>query len=108
MPTEDQIQRDIDLMRRTSDARLDRIEQKIDQLSDAMVTLARAEEKLIGIDKSTQTLYERLNRHSEKIDSLELKLENTSKTTAFMTKAIWVLFGTAAATILARLSEIAP
>ena len=43
--------------------RLDRIESKIDTLSDAMIQLARAEEKLSNIESNTRNQYERLNRH---------------------------------------------
>jgi predicted RNase H-like nuclease (RuvC/YqgF family) len=78
-------------MRRTSDARLDRIENKIDQLSDAMITLARAEEKLINIEKNNQTLYERMNRHSEKIDDLEGKVDNANNQLNLYGKVIWLL-----------------
>jgi nitrate reductase NapAB chaperone NapD len=33
----------------TNETRLDRIEQKIDKLADAMISLARAEEKIIAL-----------------------------------------------------------
>jgi len=37
--------------RETQTSRLDRIEEKIDKLSDAMIALARAEERLIAIER---------------------------------------------------------
>ena len=101
-----QMQNDIELLRRTSDSRLERIEKKIDQLSDAMVTLARAEEKLIGIEKNNQVLYDRMNRHSEKIDQLEAQVDENSNTIAIMTKAIWLLSGTATMALITRFADM--
>ena len=43
------------------DDRLSRIEEKIDKLSDAMISLARAEEKLLSIETSNQNQYKRIN-----------------------------------------------
>ena len=101
MPTE-QIQRDLENMRRLSDARLDRIEHKIDQLSDAMISLARAEEKLINMEKTSQTLYDRMNRHSEKIDMLEDELQQCKTHRTLTNRALFVVF---AATISALASH---
>ena len=50
------------MTRETQSQRLDRIEDKIDKLSDAMVSLARAEEKLIAIEKNNHSSLERMNR----------------------------------------------
>ena len=57
--------------RETQSQRLDRIEDKIDKLSDAMVSLARAEEKLIAIEKNNHSSLERMNRFSQKLDDIE-------------------------------------
>lgn len=101
-----QMQNDIEVLRRMSDSRLERIEKKIDQLSDAMVTLARAEEKLIGMEKNNQIIYDRLNRHSEKIDHLEATCDDNANTIAIMTKGMWLLFGTAVMAIVSRVAEV--
>ena len=44
------------------DDRLTRIEEKIDKLSEAMISIARAEEKLIAIETAHQNQYKRINR----------------------------------------------
>ena len=72
-------------------ARLDRIETKIDQLSEAMISLARAEEKLIGMEKNAQNAYERLNRHSEKIDELDGTIKEMSARQELMMKFMWLI-----------------
>jgi len=73
------------------DTRLDRIEAKIDSLSEAMVSLARAEEKLIAIEKNNFTHYERMNRFSEKLDELERKVEDTSSTVEVINRLFWIV-----------------
>ncbi len=51
--------------------RLARIEDKIDKLSDAMIDLARAEEKLINIEKANSQHFERMNRFTSRMDNIE-------------------------------------
>lgn len=72
-------------------SRLDRIEVKIDALSDAMVSLARAEEKLIAIEKNNFTHYERMNKLSEKIDHVERKVDDNTRTIAIINRMFWII-----------------
>lgn len=51
--------------------RLGRIETKLDQLADAMVAMARAEEKLVGLKEDHDRAFERMNRLSQKLDVIE-------------------------------------
>ena len=48
--------------------RLDRIEEKIDKLSETVISLARAEEKLINLEEDRKVINDRLNSHSDRID----------------------------------------
>jgi uncharacterized protein YoxC len=73
------------------DGRLQRIEDKIDQLSDAMISLARAEEKLIMIEQTNRSLYDRLNRHSEKIDDLKDKVDDNSRSLKLINRIFWII-----------------
>ena len=61
----------------TMENRLDKIEEKIDKLTDAMVSIARAEEKLQNMEKNWQTNYERMNRFSQKLDDIEDTVKGT-------------------------------
>lgn len=54
--------------------RLDRIEEKIDKLSDAVIAIARVEEKIVAIEGEKQDYWNRLNNHAVKIDEHELKI----------------------------------
>lgn len=71
--------------------RFDRIEDKIDKLSDAMISLARTEEKIMAMESDKNNMIERLNRHSEKIDELNDKVNENSRTTANINKIVWLI-----------------
>lgn len=69
--------------------RLDRIETKIDKLSDAMISLARAEEKLIAIEKNNHSNYDRMNKFSMKLDDIERKVNENAHTVGIINKVAW-------------------
>jgi hypothetical protein len=58
-----------------SEDRLTRIEQKVDKLSDAVISIARAEEKLIQLGTLTDVLF-------KKIDDMNSRMMDMEKTTA--------------------------
>lgn len=73
----------------TQAKRLDRIEGKIDKLSDAMISLARAEEKLIAIEKNNHANFDRMNRFSQKLDQIETKVNENAHTVGIINKVAW-------------------
>jgi len=73
----------------TQAKRLDRIETKIDKLSDAMISLARAEEKLIAIEKNNHSNYDRMNKFSMKLDDIERKVNENAHTVGIINKVAW-------------------
>lgn len=75
--------------------RLSRIEIKIDKLSEAMISLARAEEKLLGIESSNNAQYQRINKLSEKLDNLESKTDESHRAVKILYGIMYVI-GTAA------------
>lgn len=88
--------------RRSDDHRLDRIEEKIDKLSDAMITLARAEEKLIAIEQNHRNHYERMNRFSQKLDQIEMKVQDNAKTVLIINRLFWIAATTLAAAVFSQ------
>lgn len=73
--------------------RLTRIEAKLDQLAEAMISMARMEEKMI-------TLFKRMDKYDESQGRLDTRLqavENANvKTSAFgyiADKAVWIVLG---------------
>jgi|TARA_R110000803_G_scaffold198986_1_gene262883 phage shock protein A len=77
-------------MAQTDDARLDRIEQKIDKLADAMVSLARTEEKILAMEENHRNHYERMNRFSQKLDAIEIKVNENAHTVSIINKVTFV------------------
>jgi len=81
------------VVKETQSSRLDRIEEKIDKLSDAMISLARAEEKLIAIEKNNHANYDRMNRFSQKLDNIEDKVNDNARTIDVIKKTFWLVLG---------------
>ena len=73
-----------------ADQRLDRIEAKIDKLSDAMITIARAEEKLVNMEQKYSAQYDRMNKFSSKLDELERIVTQNAATVNTINKLFWV------------------
>ena len=70
----------------SDDHRLDRIEEKIDKLSEAMVSLARTEEKILSMEQNHRNHYERMNRFSEKLDVIETKVNENAHTVSIINR----------------------
>ena len=86
----------------TSD-RLNRIEEKIDKLSDAMILMVRAEEKLIALESKHTAQYERMNRFSQKLDGIEKKVDDNARTVQTINKLFWVIVVAVIGAIAAQL-----
>lgn len=74
----------------TNDARLDRIENKLDQLAEAMIAMARYEEKLSGLKEDHDRAFERMNRLSQKLDEIQAKVDDNAHTVRVINKLFWV------------------
>ena len=83
----------------TTNTRLDRIEEKLDRLADAMISLARAEEKIEAMSDEHQKQYERINKLSVKVDEIEKVVLDNQRTVQFMHKLFWVVVVAAAGAI---------
>ena len=57
-------------MAEATSKRLDRIEQKLDKLGEALVAIARFEEKMDAYNEYRQNSWERMNKFSEKLDHI--------------------------------------
>lgn len=71
--------------------RLSRLEGKIDQLQEAVIKLARVEERLI-------TVFNRQSIIEQKVDHLEVAISDIKQSIAgrFAERVFWVLFATLA------------
>jgi len=77
-------------MAESSGARLERIEAKLDKLTDAMISVARAEEKLVNMEQKYSAQYDRMNKFSEKIDALEKTVTQNAVTVGNINRAFWI------------------
>ena len=71
--------------------RLIRIETKVDSLTEAMISLARTEEKLVALKEDHKQMYQRMNRFSEKLDDIEKTVNDNTRTVQFINKLFWIL-----------------
>ena len=85
-----------------TNTRLDRIELKLDQLTDAMVMMARAEEKLAGLKEDHDRAFERLNRFSHKLDEIEKKVDDNHRTIQVINRLFWIAIVSIAGSIAAQ------
>jgi len=86
------------MARTTANERLDRIEEKIDKLAEAMVSIARAEEKIISMEKRFDFIEEerkhervRFEDLHQKIDSIESAVTENGNTINIINKLFWVV-----------------
>jgi len=89
--------------RETQSTRLDRIEEKLDKLTEAMVAMARAEEKIVNLQGDHEQMHERLNRFSEKLDSIEKKVDDNHRTVCVINKLFWIVLVAVSGSIAAQL-----
>tara|TARA_B100000768_G_C11028972_1_gene269262 strand:- start:144 stop:425 length:282 start_codon:yes stop_codon:yes gene_type:complete len=74
-----------------SKTRLDRIETKIDKLAETMISLARAEEKLIGLEGDKTFMMERMLKNEERVDGIEKKVDESAVTVKVVNRVFWIL-----------------
>jgi vacuolar-type H+-ATPase subunit E/Vma4 len=82
-------------MAKQENDRLDRIEEKIDKLSEAIIAIARAEEKLSSLEHSNQVLIERFMKYEDRLNSVEQKEALTANSVASISKLFWAAVTTA-------------
>ncbi|MDB4339527.1 hypothetical protein OAA57_00345 [bacterium] len=87
----------------STDQRLERIEEKLDQLTDAMISLARAEEKLAQMAKNQDNNHQRVNRLSEKLDEIEKKVDENHRTVCLINKLVYAALIAAIGAYVAQL-----
>jgi hypothetical protein len=76
-------------MNDTTNNRLDRIEEKLDKLATAMVSIARAEEKIASMQDFQHNQIERVNRLSVKLDDIEKKVDDNHRTVCLINKLVY-------------------
>lgn len=80
--------------------RLDRIEQKIDKLSEAIISIARAEEKLVSLENDKKFLMDKMISVEERVSSVEKKTDDNASTISIIHKVSWIIVTTTVATAI--------
>jgi len=71
--------------------RLDRIEEKLDQMAEAIVALARAEEKITTLTDFNKQQSEQVQNLINRIDRVELLVNSNASTVNIINKVFWIV-----------------
>ena len=71
--------------------RLDRIEEKLDQMGEAIVMLARAEEKIATLTSFSKQQSEQIQNLINRLDRVEQAVTSNSNTVALINKVFWLV-----------------
>jgi len=81
-------------------SRLDRIEEKIDKLAETVISLARAEEKLISLENDKKFLMERMVKNEDRIDGVEGRVDEIAVTVTVINRLFWIVISACAAAVV--------
>ena len=73
------------------DDRLDRIELKVDRLAEAMVEMARMEERLVTVFKRMESMCGNLKKLDDRLDEIERKALLRGQKIAFAERIFWMV-----------------
>jgi len=71
--------------------RLDRIEEKLDQMGEAIVMLARAEEKISTLTSFSKQQSEQILNIINRLDRVDNMVNSNSNTVALINKVFWLI-----------------
>ena len=75
----------------SDDARLARIEMKLDEVGQAVVSLARVEERLITLFNRLDRIDSEQSEHNKRIRLVEGKVVNNGQMLRFAERGFWIL-----------------
>lgn len=76
----------------SDDARLDRIEKKLDEVGHAVVALARMEERMITLFKRMDSLDGKQEMQDKRLQSVEGRVGNNGQALRFAERVFWIVF----------------
>jgi hypothetical protein len=83
--------------------RFDRIEQKIDHMAEAIIALARAEEKIITLAEITKQQGAQILTLINRVDTVETLVRQNTSTVGIINKLFWIVIAAAATAITGML-----
>ena len=86
-----------------NDPRLSRMEDKLDKLSEAVISMARMEERLVSVFKRLDRVDEGFNKSDQRMDELEQTSIKRGQTIAFDERLFWIILTGAAGLVFVYL-----
>jgi vacuolar-type H+-ATPase subunit E/Vma4 len=74
-----------------TDARLSRMEEKLDKLSEAIISMARMEERMVSVFKRLDRVDESFSKADQRMDELEQTSIKRGQTIAFAERLFWIV-----------------
>ena len=74
-----------------TEARLERIEKKLDEMGEAIVALARMEERMVSLFKRMDSYDKAQTRNIERIENLEKVQGVNGQTLRFAERVFWII-----------------
>ena len=78
-----------------SDQRLSRMEDKLDKLSEAIISMARMEERLVSVDKRMDKVDDVFKKFDDRIDDIERQAIARGQKIAFAERFFWMILTSA-------------
>jgi len=75
----------------SDEQRLDRIEQKLDKLADAVVSLARMEERMLTLFKRMDSHDGRITKTEEELEDIRGKVGVNGQALRFAERVFWIV-----------------
>jgi hypothetical protein len=72
-------------------SRLDRIEEKIDKMAEAVIALARAEEKIFGLSETSHIILKRLVEYDNRMRAVERQSSESASKLRSITMFFWTI-----------------
>jgi|TARA_A100001015_G_C14793942_1_gene634182 hypothetical protein len=83
--------------------RLEKIEDKLDKLSEAVVSIARIEERVTTVLKQNDRLFSNFEKLELRVDKVENKANINAKTVSVTERFIWIVLSAIVAAIMYNL-----
>lgn len=87
------------------DLRLSRIEEKLDKLADAVVSLARMEERMLTLFKRIEQYETKQEKLEERVSDLEIEDAGKNSVIRILDKSVWLVIGVALAFVFDLLKK---
>jgi hypothetical protein len=88
----------------TDEARLERIERKLDEVGQAIVALARMEERMITLFKRMDKLDQEQSNHGRRLQLVEGRVGTNGQTLRFAERVFWIVVSAGIAYIFTTMS----